>query len=250
MPSSSIVLSRKAEISSANFTKTRQPTPKQSGWINSTTGKRQNVFLILGLNCPFKYNSYFFQYWTYEWLQSVIMSLANHSIQLMTLVIMSIRSWLWVIWDDRCNNKINSISAGTTTSWCSRSSESKLGFNDGDRKSLLGCTYLRSPCVLWTLNTRLQSTVALGSYYPSRSNLYLQFQCSRRLQCTGFGVHMLRVLLNHPDFSSPAGASWKACQILGEHISSASYMVWHRMYSRTTVQAQTSLGFKDSSPAH
>lgn len=53
---------------------------------------------------------------------------------------------------------------------------------------------------------------------------------------------MLWVLLNHPDFTSPAGASWKPCQILGEHISSACYMVWHQMYSRTMVQAQTSPG--------
>lgn len=58
---------------------------------------------------------------------------------------------------------------------------------------------------------------------------------------------MLRVLLNHPDFTSPAGASWKARQILGEHIST-SYMVWHQMYSRTMVQAQTSPGSRTVRP--
>lgn len=93
-----------------------------------------------------------------------------------------------------------------------------------------------------------QIALPLSSHYPSQNSLYLQLQCSRRLQCTGFGVHMLRVLLNHPDFTSPAGASWKACQILGEHISSASYMVWHQMYSRTMIQAQTSLGSRTVRP--
>lgn len=84
-----------------------------------------------------------------------------------------------------------------------------------------------------------QTDFNLNSYYPSQNTLYLQLQCSHRLQCTGFGVHMLRVLLNHPDFTFPTGAPWKACQILGEHISSASYMYWHQMYSRTMVQAET-----------
>ncbi len=101
----------------------------------------------------------------------------------------------------------------------------------------------------WTLDAECRQTAfPLSSYYPSQNTLYLQLQCSRRLQCASFGVHMLRVLLNHPDFTSPAGASWKACQILGEHISSASYMVWHQMYSRTTVQAQTSLGSRTVRP--
>lgn len=107
----------------------------------------------------------------------------------------------------------------------------------------------RACCQCWTLDTEHCLTVfPLSSYYPSQNSLYLQLQCSRRLQCAGFGVRMLRVFLNHPDFTSPAGASWKACQILGEHISSASYMVWHQMYSRTTVQAQTSLGSRTVRP--
>lgn len=86
-----------------------------------------------------------------------------------------------------------------------------------------------------------QTVFPLSCHYPSRNTPYLQLKCIRSLQCTGFGVHMRWVLLNHPDFTS-AGVPWKACQILGEHISSACYMVWHQMYSRTTEQAQTGPG--------
>lgn len=130
----------------------------------------------------------------------------------------------------------------------------KLEYKDSNQNFSLAESLLRSLCVFSVLNTRPQCTVRqfslLCSYYLSRNTLYLQLRCICGLRCGGFGVHMLWVLLNHPDFTSPAGVSWKSCQILGEHISSACYKVWHQMYSRTMVRATNQPGFKGSSPAH
>lgn len=146
------------------------------------------------------------------------------------------------MWNDRCNNKINSIIAGhNDISPCSYSSKWNVEINVVLKMGIRTSPWLhlfRGHCVnfqCWTVNTLSDRFPSLSSHYPSQNTLYLQLQSIYRLQWTGFGVHMLRVLLNHPDFTSPAGASWKACQILDKHDSSASYTVWHQMYSITVV---------------
>lgn len=166
------------------------------------------------------------------------MSPTSISFQKTTLIIMCIRRWFWVIWNGRCNNKINSISAWWhMPTFLFITTKCRIWIWRWRSERLFECIYFEVTVCIFSVEQwiRCQTVSFLSSYYPSQNTLYLQLQSSYRLQCTGFGVRMLRVLLNHPDFTSPAGASWKACQILGEHVSSASYMVWHQMYSITVV---------------
>ena len=43
----------------ADTSKTQQPPPKLSRWINSTTDKKKMCILILGVNYAFKYKLFF-----------------------------------------------------------------------------------------------------------------------------------------------------------------------------------------------
>ena len=52
-------LGEKAKISTDNIFKTEKLTAKQPGWINDNTGKKENVFLILGSTVPLMQHNVF-----------------------------------------------------------------------------------------------------------------------------------------------------------------------------------------------